>query len=222
MYSGHAVRRKKSRLLPCPVVDPLRLIAWSDYLCPWCYNGSVRLRRIEEQFAGRVELEFRSYLLRPRPGTRDLERFRTYTESWRRPAAEEDAGSFRVWQGDEGPPSHSIPPQLVAKAARTLGDPPFRAVHERLLHAYFAENRDISADDTLLQIWRDAGLPDAAFERREDPALLKQVIDDHRGAIECGVTGVPSVMLEGQGIPLTGAQPIALYQRWIERTLAAG
>lgn len=203
-------------------MEPLRLIAWSDYLCPWCYNGSVRLQRIEEEFAGRVELEFRSYLLRPRPspGGRNLEKFRSYTESWQRPAAEEDGGSFRVWQGDEGPPSHSIPPHLVAKAARALGDPPFRAVHDRMLHAYFAENRDISTDDTLLAIWREAGLPDPAFERREDPALLKQVIDEHNSALESGVSGVPSVMLAGQDIPLTGAQPLALYRRWIERALA--
>ncbi len=104
-------------------MEPVRLIAYSDYLCPWCYNGSVRLRRIEQEFEGRIELEYRSFLLRPEPARgRDLEKFRAYTESWRRPAAEPDSGTFRVWQDGAGPPSHSVPPHLVAKAAATLGE----------------------------------------------------------------------------------------------------
>lgn len=198
----------------------LRLVAYSDYLCPWCYNGSVRLRRIEEEFAGRVELSFKSFLLRPRPGEhRDLERFRAYTESWQRPAAEPDGGRFRVWQGDAGPPSHSVPPHLVAKAAAALGDDAFRAVHERLLAAYFAENRDVSDDATLAEIWREAGLPEREFERREDPALLRSVLAEHEDALERGITGVPTVLIDGQDVPITGAHPLELYRRWITRVL---
>ena len=30
------------------------------------------------------------------------------------------ARSFRVWEGDAGPPSHSVPPHLVAKAAASI------------------------------------------------------------------------------------------------------
>ena len=29
-------------------MDAVRLVAFSDYLCPWCYNGSLRLERLEE------------------------------------------------------------------------------------------------------------------------------------------------------------------------------
>ena len=68
-------------------MEPVRLIAWSDYLCPWCYNAAVRLQRIEEEFGDAVQVEWRSYLLRPNPvARRDLERFRAYTQSWLRPA----------------------------------------------------------------------------------------------------------------------------------------
>ncbi len=201
-------------------MEPLRLVAYSDYLCPWCYNGSVRLQRIEEEFAGRVELVFRSYLLRPRAGQRrDLERFRAYTRSWERPAAEPDGGRFQVWQGDAGPPSHSVPPHLVAKAAARIGDDAFRAVHERLLAAYFAENQDISDDATLARLWREAGLPDAGFEERSDPALLAQVLEEHNDAIEQGINGVPTVLIDGQDVPITGAHPLEVYRRWLTRML---
>ena len=60
-------------------------------------------------------------MLRPYPEEdRDLEKFRRYTESWKRPAADEDSAEFNVWKTDEGPPSHSVPPHRVAKAAAEI------------------------------------------------------------------------------------------------------
>ncbi len=202
-------------------MDAVRLVAYSDYLCPWCYNGSVRLQRIEQEFAGRVTLEFRSFLLRPRPATdRSLEKFRAYTRSWQRPAAEPDSGRFRVWEGDAGPPSHSVPPHLVAKAAARLGEAAFRGMHERLLCAYFAENQDISARPTLERLWKEVGLDPDAFAGHEDPELLEQVLAEHKDAAERGIHGVPTVLVLGQDVPITGAHPLPVYRRWLERVLS--
>jgi predicted DsbA family dithiol-disulfide isomerase len=199
----------------------IRLVAYSDYLCPWCYNASVRLHRLEDEEPD-VEIEWRSYLLRPRPGRqRDLDRFRAYTDSWQRPAAEDDAGSFQRWASDEGPPSHSVPAQLAAKAAGELGREPFRRLHDRLLRAYFVEHRDISSDPVLEELWIDAGLPERDFARREDPALLRRVLEEHEEALRCGATGVPSVRLAEGDTVITGALPFAAYQRWVERTREA-
>jgi predicted DsbA family dithiol-disulfide isomerase len=150
-----------------------------------------------------------------------LEKFRAYTQSWLRAAADEDAGTFRVWQTDEGPPSHSIPPHLVAKAAATFGADAFQKMHERLLHAYFAENRDITNADTLAALWREVGLPEAEFVRSADPALLQETIAQHKEAVEVGATGVPAVRLEGQEAVIIGAQPLELYRRWVQRNLEA-
>ena len=160
-------------------------------------NADVRLRRLEEQYAGRLELEFRAFLLRPEPrpvpeneehAARALEKFRLYTKSWERVAADADSGELRVWQTDEGPPSHSIPAHLVAKAAARLGRDAFRRMHERLLCAYFVESRDISREEVLRDLWRELELDEDAFEAHRDPALLKEVIDQHNEAIELGAT----------------------------------
>jgi len=168
-----------------------------------------------------VRVEWRSFLLRPRPGSApDLEKFRAYTRSWLRPAAEPDSGTFRVWEGDAGPPSHSIPPHLVAKAAAQLGDESFRRVHDQLLRAYFAENRDVTDAATLRALWREAGLPDADFQRSEDPELLRETLRQHNEAQEAGATGVPAVQLVGNPAVIVGAHPLELYQRWVERTRA--
>ena len=176
---------------------------------------------MEEEFGDSLEIEWRSFLLRPSPVDKpDLARFVRYTQSWLRPAAEPDAPPFRVWESAEGPPSHSIPPHLVAKAAASLGDDCFRDIHHRLLRAYFSENRDITAPATLRAIWCEAGLPEAEFERRESPALLEETLGQHAEAVERGITGVPATAVVGSGAHVLGAQPEDLYRHWIQRLQA--
>ena len=172
------------------------------------------------EFEGRIELEWRSFLLRPRPEPgRSLEKFRAYTKSWLRPAAEEDSGEFQTWTGDTGPPSHSVPAHLAAKAAASLGTDAFRRMHRRLLRAYFTENRDISDRGTLEALWTELEFPKDAFARVDDPELSRLVIDEHNEALGCGATGVPAVRLDGIEVVVTGAQPTATCRRWVERML---
>ena len=201
---------------------PVRLIVWSDYLCPWCHLGAARVHRLEEEFGDALDVEWRAFLLRPVPdGTRTLEKFRSYTQSWLRPAAEPDAPEFRPWATDAGPPSHSVPAHLVAKAAAALGRNAFRAMHDRLLRAYFVENRDVTDADTLRALWREAGLDEGAYAVADAPATRAAVLAEHRAALERGVTGVPALMLAGNDVPTLGAMPYETYRRWIARALAA-
>jgi predicted DsbA family dithiol-disulfide isomerase len=199
---------------------PVRLIVWSDYLCPWCYVAATRLHRLRDEFGDRVAVEWRSYLLRPYPNrTRTFDEFRTYTRTWARPAAEPDAPAFRPWESDAGPPSHSMPPHLVAKAAATFGAGAFQRMHERLLRAYFGENQDITDARTLVALWDDAGLPAPEFARAGDPALVEEVVREHNEAVSLGLTGVPAAQMAGNDVPLPGALPYDTYRRWVERAL---
>jgi len=198
----------------------VRLIVWSDYLCPWCYLGTARIRRLEEEFADALHVEWRAFLLRPSPEPgRSLERFRDYTRSWLRPAAEPDAPVFHPWASDEGPPSHSIPAHAAAKAAASLGEDAFRGLHERLLRAYFAESRDITRRETLAALWRDCGLPDGALDPAFRPEMHASIAAEHQDAVARGVTGVPAVMMVGSDVPTLGALPYETYRRWIARAL---
>jgi predicted DsbA family dithiol-disulfide isomerase len=201
----------------------IRFIAYSDYLCPWCWNASRRLWRLADEYEGRIELEWRSYLLRPIPSRgRDRERFRAYTESWLRPAAEEDAGPFRVWATDASPPSHSVPPHAAAKAAARVSDAAFRAMHERLMIAYFADNRDISDHAELRAIWEELELPAAGFDAVTSKQLEPEIHREFEEARELGATGVPGVRRADNEIIIVGAQPEAVYRRWIEKSFADG
>jgi len=198
------------------------LDVWSDYLCPWCNVAATRLERIEREFGDAVELRWRSFLLRPEPEPgRDLEKFRRYTELWQRAAAEEPAAEFRTWASDAGPPSHSVPAHLVAKAAAALGTDAFHRMHRALLHAYFVESRDISSARTLAELWMETQLPGEELARVADPELLRRVTDEHNEAVELGVGGVPAVRMVGNDVAITGAQPLEVYRRWIRRAVEA-
>lgn len=181
----------------------------------------MRLRRLQQEFGDDLVVEWRAFLLRPQPGLpRTLAEFRTYTQSWLRPAADADAGTFRVWASDEGPPSHSVPPHLAAKAAAAIGPDAFERLHDRLLHAYFAENRDITSRATLESLWAELGLPASGLARGRDPEVLQRVLAEHNEAVDMGLNGVPAVRVADTDLLVMGAQPLATYRRWIERLLA--
>ena len=68
----------------------VRLVVYSDFLCPWCWNAATRLASVEQAIGPAVAIEWKSYLLRPQPEPgRDLEKFRAYTRGWLRVAEDE-------------------------------------------------------------------------------------------------------------------------------------
>ncbi|MEM6703950.1 MAG: DsbA family protein [Acidobacteriota bacterium] len=183
--------------------------------------AAVRLHELEEMFDGVVRLQWKSFLLRPEPPTapRSLEEFKRYTESWRRPAAEEPRAGFRIWEGDESPPSYSVPPHVVAKAAEAHGSKAFEAVHRALLEAYFQENRNITDAEVLEDLWTREGLDAEAFPALDDQGLHQRVYADHLEAMENGASGAPAVRLDGFFGVLMGAQPTEVYARWMHRVI---
>jgi predicted DsbA family dithiol-disulfide isomerase len=193
---------------------------WSDVLCPWCQNAAVVLEKVQEDvrdFAD-LHLEWKSYLLRPQPEPKSLDKFRRYTETWLRPASMPDAGEFRVWATDEDPPSHSIPSAIAVKAAarqeadraRTGGDS-LPGYHRALMRAYFVRNLNVSSRAVIELVARECGLDAKRFSRDlDDPSLADLVIAEHNEAVEMGISGVPCVVV-GEGFAMPGAQERAVY-----------
>lgn len=180
----------------------------------------MRVRLLQEEFGDKLSFEWRSFLLRPQPGERDLEKFRQYTQNWLKIAADEPSGEFQPWSTDEDPPSHSVPPHTVAKAAERISHEAFETLHDALLKAYFKDNRDITNEKTLLDLWGGSGLAADQFEQSRDPAILKSVIDEHNEAINYGASGAPAWRMSHQPVVIVGAQPVAVLSRWINRVLA--
>lgn len=177
------------------------------------------MRRIHGEFDQDLELDWKSFLLRPEPRQVPLEEFKTYTESWRRPAEMEEEAVFRVWSTDEGPPSHSIPPHIAAKAAARLGAEAFEKVHERLMRAYFTENRNITDTKVLHELWENLALAPEALDKVDHSEILKEIFAEHNDAINNGVNGVPAIRMEGIPGVLIGVQDEDVYRRLVRRAL---
>ena len=180
----------------------------------------MRLEKIAAEFGESCVIEWKSFLLRPYPERRPLDKFRQYTESWSRPAAEPESGRFTVWSTDEAPPSHSVPPAIAAKAAARQGAEAFARYHRALMENYFHQNRNITEPENLVGIASEIGLDVAAFvEALRDPVLGREVMDEHNQAVSMGISGVPTVIVDGRW-QITGAQPREIYRRIVELRLA--
>lgn len=94
------------------------------------------------------------------------------------------------------------------------------AVMESLLHAYHAEGRNIADPQVLEQRGVKAGL--RAVDVRDvvggDAYALSARADERRAAA-LGVTGVPSVVIDG-GPPTAGTQPSARLRLLLDEALS--
>ena len=129
----------------------------------------------------------------------------------------EEKAIFRPWATDEGPPSHSVPPHLAAKAAARISQGAFEKYHDRLMIAYFTENRNITDQKVLKEIWSDLDLPAEAFRISEEDDILQEVVNEHNEAVTLGITGVPAVVMEGLSFPMVGVQNDEVYHRLISQ-----
>ena len=113
-------------------------------------------------------------------------------------------------------PLNSIHPgaQLAAEASRCAADQDkFWAYHDRLL---VSPTLDAAR---LKEIAKEIGIDKRKFDSCVDSGSKRAAVDgDARAGRLAGVTGTPAFFING--IPLTGAQPAAAFERIIDEELA--
>ena len=200
-----------------------------DVLCPWSYIGK---RRLETALAGmaepeRVRLRWRSFELSPdedrSPG---LTAAAAMTKWWGDQAAARVERIHALARAEGlGIDLHRARPVNTFDAHRLyhvgaehgLGD----AVLERLLRAYLCEGLNVSDPRVLERLGAEAGLdPARVRDMLAGHAYADRVRADERGARERGVTGVPTLVLDG-GPPVSAVQPPARLRGLFEDRLRA-
>jgi 2-hydroxychromene-2-carboxylate isomerase len=90
-------------------------------------------------------------------------------------------------------------PMMTVRPLRMLFllDDPVPFIH-RVFAAYWAEDRDISDPTVLQEICAELGLDDSLVEATSDPAIKQALIDATTGAIETGVFGAPTCIVNDQ------------------------
>ena len=179
----------------------------------------MRLDEVAEQLGERVQLDWKSFLLRVEPKTDDHEAFVAYTKTWLRPAEMEPRTNFTLWSSDESQPPSSVPAQVAHKMVQAIAPDLAMDFHHALLKAYFTDNRNIGDGENLLDIAAEIGVDRdelRSFAEEHEKNVTHQVIAEHNAALELDVHAVPTVVFDG-GLAVPGAQPAEAYIRLVER-----
>jgi predicted DsbA family dithiol-disulfide isomerase len=202
---------------------PARITVWSDYVCPFCYLEAPVLRRLSDEMAGRVEIEWRAFELRPEP-VPTLDPESAYLDDvWARavkPMAEERGIEIRR------PPVQPRSREALETAEFARENGAFGRVHAKLFEAFFREGRDLGDRDVLADVAESAGLAgDELREALREDRYTEKVLQDQVEARELGVSGVPALFVAPPDVPLEdarvveGAQPYGTVRRAVLEAL---
>lgn len=176
---------------------------FGDVLCPWCFIGR---RRLQAAIAGipDAQVVWRSRELGQTNATPEGTALEMLREMWGQ-AADARAGRIRDLGRAEGLELHldRARPVRSFDAHRLIhlaadhgrGD----AALERLLFGYHTEGRNIADRATLMELGYDAGLAAPILEAMlAGDAYAASVRADYGRSEELGVSGVPTLVLEGR------------------------
>ncbi len=215
-----------------PGVAPrVKVEIWSDVVCPWCYIGKRRFETALSRFehADDVEVVWRSFQLDPSVAEGDTHPTLPALAAKYGRSVEEMAaqlGHVEQTAAGEGLEYHLadgvsgntlLAHQLIHLAAeRGLQD----EVKERLLKAYFTEQRSVFDVEALVVLGAEAGLdPDEARAALSDHRYLAAVHDDIATARALGATGVPFFVVD-RTYGAAGAQPAEQLLAVLDRAWA--
>jgi predicted DsbA family dithiol-disulfide isomerase len=197
----------------------MEIQVWSDFACPWCALGLVRLRvaRSRLDHGDELRVVHRSYELDPRaPARRELSMQQAVARKYGMGPEQARAGHVRmaelgredgvVFDFDRVQLGNTFDAHRLAQAAR--GRVCEEALIDALFEAHFAEGRLLSDHGVLQDVAEAAGLEAALVDRVLGGSLYaKEVRDDEAAAYELGVTGVPFFLVDGAW-PIPGAQDV--------------
>jgi predicted DsbA family dithiol-disulfide isomerase len=169
----------------------------------------VRLRRLVEEFEGRIALEHRAFVLVPEDRSRE---FLPYHLQHRQAALEMTGMPYDLPAPGAGYPRSSWPSQMAAKWVRQQEPERFDAFDLALFEAFFASTEDISSPEALGNIAASAGIDrQKLLAALGDEELAESVFQDHRAALESGINAIPTALFGEYAI--SGAVPYEDYAR---------
>jgi predicted DsbA family dithiol-disulfide isomerase len=204
----------------------MRIDVYSDTVCPWCFLGK---RRLDLAVASRpqydTQVRWRPFELNPEVPTDGVSRasfFAARGISADR-AAEIDAELMRLGGASgiqfrfdliQRIPNTRFSHLLLAYAGRHGRQ---AEVKDRIMRGYFEEGINIGDVEELVRLGVEAGLP----ETESRHALIVRsgqdgVVAAQRHATLLGITGVPSLIFDGQ-YTISGAQEVAIFAQVLDQ-----
>ena len=197
-----------------------RIDVISDVVCPWCFigkrhlEGALALWRQRHPGAA-LTVQWHAFQLNPQLPPAGMPRADYIAAKFggvqrardiyaRVAAAGQAAGIAFDFDRIQTQPNTTQAHRIIAEAGRVGRQD---AVVAALFEGYFLQGRDLTRDETLVELAATAGLDaaaTAAFLASDD--LRQEVAADERMAREIGVEGVPFFIFD-QRLAVSGAQP---------------
>jgi predicted DsbA family dithiol-disulfide isomerase len=196
----------------------LKIVVFSDYICPFCYIGFYRVEQLKENFD--IEVEWRPFEIHPetpKNGTElsNLPFPKEYLEMMKaniKKLADDVGVTFKL--SDKLPNSRLA--LYFSEFARKKGR--FDEFHKLVFDAYWKNGEDIGNLDLLLKIAESIGFKGNEIleyiNSIEPFDELKRSLSDLR---KFGINGVPTFII-GDKI-IVGAQSYEVFENVIAKTL---
>lgn len=201
----------------------VKVTVFSDYICPYCYLGWLRLEKLRRDYDLRVNWCMTEIHADTSPEGCPPTDIGYTAEQWERRVTDLDALA-----ADEGVrfagldfTTNSHRALLLAEAAKEEGREAFYALHRRLFESYLCEGRNL-ADRRVLReqvaaLDLDPGLPDRAWS---EPRFERRLQEYALAARELGVNVTPTFFFGPQ--PLVGLQTLETLHTAAQASLTAG
>ncbi len=196
----------------------VKVIAYSDYICPFCYIGYHRIEQLKKEY--NLDVEWRPFEIHPETPkggalTEDLPFPKGYLEmafANVKRLADEDGLTLKF--ADKLPNSRLA--LYISEFARKKGK--FEEFHKLVLEAYWLEGKDIGDKSFLLDLAESVGLNKNEIEiylDTDEPfKVLQKTLKELRSY---GINGVPTFNIEERLI--VGAQPYEVFKNVINKIL---
>jgi len=188
----------------------LQLAVLSDYICPFCYIGYLRLEKLRASY----DLAVNWALVEIHPDNpaegkpvEQLGYSKDRLDSLLA-ALDEMAQEEGVSLSAHTFTTNSRRALLLAEASKRHGAEIFYHLHRRLFESFLVEGRNIGDTAVLRSLAGECGVPGATVEQAwSDPQYEQRLQQNLAEAVKTGATGTPTFFIGEQR--LTGAVPVA-------------
>lgn len=176
---------------------PRRLIYVADPMCSWCYGFAPVLAQVEARLEAELPLTLVLGGLAPDDDAPMEEGMRRYVQdAWRAVEARTGARFEHAFWERQEPRRSTWPACRAVILAGARGREMFAAIQR----AYYAEARDPSRRETLVELAEELGLDADDLERRLDAPETHALLARHLAQRDrLGVRAYPSLVLEEPG-----------------------
>lgn len=196
-----------------PVKTPLSVTVYSDYICPFCYIGWLRLEKLRDEYDLDVDWRFLEIHPDNPPEGRPLSELGYPPRHWQllmdnlSRMAEEEGVSLpeRTFT------TNSRRALKLAQAVREVQPDAFGRLNRALYEAYFLHGENIGATDVLKSLAASCGVDPETVERAwNDPRYEDVLAENQRSAGRMRITGTPTYVFGDRAY--SGAMPVHMLR----------